>query len=63
MNSKANEPTVTSITPSTAKLMQFRAGKGSGMLTLEEIGLLRKSKKEISEVCRNHMKLLDSVPK
>lgn len=41
-----------SVTPSTAKLNQLRAGKGPGMLTPEEIELLRKSAKEIAEVHR-----------
>lgn len=41
-----------SLTPSTRKLIQMRAGKGPGMLTSEEIVLLRKSKKEISNVCQ-----------
>lgn len=48
-----------SITPSTLRLNQIRAGKGPGMLTSEEIELLRKSKKEISEACRKYFKELD----
>ncbi len=45
-----------SLTPSTLKLHQLLADrdpKMSKMLTEEELDLLRKSKREISEVCRN----------
>ncbi len=42
-----------SVTPSTLKLNQLREGKGYGMLTAEEVDLLRKSKKEIADVCRS----------
>jgi hypothetical protein len=38
------------LTPSTRKLIEMRKGKGPGMLTVEEIDLLRQSAKEISEV-------------
>jgi hypothetical protein len=41
-----------SLTPSTLKLNLMCANKGPGMLTQEEIDLLRKSKIEISEVCQ-----------
>jgi hypothetical protein len=44
------------LTPSTLKLNQLRAGKGPGMLTEEEIQLLRQSKKEISEICQKILK-------
>jgi hypothetical protein len=49
-----------SLTPATRKLNQMREGKGVGMLSAEEIDLLRQSKREISEVCRKfseHKKL------
>ncbi|MBF4991817.1 hypothetical protein [Methylophilus sp. QUAN] len=39
-----------SVTPSTLKLNEQRKGKGPGMLTPEEIQLLRQSAKEIQEV-------------
>jgi hypothetical protein len=55
MSIKKQNPEVSkdvSLTPSTLKLNQLRAGKGPGMLTEEEIQLLRQSKKEISEVCQ-----------
>lgn len=52
MTNKQIDKTKGSLTPSTLKLNQLRAGKGPGMLTAEEIVLLRKSKIEISEVCR-----------
>ncbi|KQT42615.1 hypothetical protein ASG44_07750 [Methylophilus sp. Leaf459] len=58
MNYQSKKPKSPSITPSTAKLMQLRAGKGLGMLSQEEIELLRKSKKEISEMCRKYSKLI-----
>ncbi|MGQ3169599.1 MAG: hypothetical protein ACT6RZ_04445 [Methylophilus sp.] len=58
MNSKSHKPTAHSITPSTAKLMQLRAGKGPGMLSQEEVELLRKSKNEISEACQKQFKLI-----
>ncbi|PPC83163.1 MAG: hypothetical protein CTY38_04835 [Methylotenera sp.] len=41
------------LTPSTRKLMHLREGKGTGMLSEEEIMLLRKSGREISEACRH----------
>jgi hypothetical protein len=41
------------LTPSTRKLIEMRKGKGPGMLTVEEIDLLRQSSKEIAEVLCN----------
>jgi hypothetical protein len=59
-NNPSNKTDKLNLTPSTLKLTEMRKGKGPGMLTMEEIELLRKSKKEISEACQNHMKLLNS---
>ncbi|MFD1122446.1 hypothetical protein ACFQ2T_08035 [Methylophilus flavus] len=48
-NLKARE---INLTPASRKLNEMREGKGVGMLSAEEIDLLRQSKREISEVCR-----------
>lgn len=48
------------LTPSTLKLNQMTAGRHHGMLTLEEIELLRKSKREIADVCKNVRNLCSS---
>lgn len=55
MSTKKHNPETpkdVSLTPSTVKLNLLRVGKGPGMLTAMEIDLLRKSKREISEVCK-----------
>jgi hypothetical protein len=41
------------LTPATRKLTKMRAGKGMGMLSSEEIELLRQSRREMAEVLRN----------
>ena len=40
-------------TPATRKLIKMREGKGLGMLSSEEVELLRQSKREMAEVLRN----------
>jgi hypothetical protein len=47
---KGSEKRIAYLTPSTRKLIEMRKGKGHGMLTQEEIDLLRKSAKETNEV-------------
>jgi tRNA pseudouridine-54 N-methylase len=55
-----------SMTPSTLKLNQLLANRDlsrSRMLTVEEIDLLRKSKREISEVCKKAFESYDKKNK
>jgi len=63
MKNQSKSTKAKSLTPSTLKLNQMMAGRERGMLTQEEIELLRKSKKEISEACKNarNLKSIESM--